>query len=67
MLWNAVQIDRIVGRLRAGHAAGHPNLEYALWNVLMFQVWLENARPGEAHAAPTGVRAPSYAAPEATR
>ena len=33
-----------VARLRADHDAGHPAVEYGLWNVLMFQAWRDATR-----------------------
>ena len=34
------------------HLSGHYNWQYPLWNVLMFQAWLEQSRPWPAGTAP---------------
>lgn len=40
---------KLVGRCWAEHQSGHRNWQYQLWNVLMFQAWLEHRR-SERHA-----------------
>jgi len=35
---------KLVGKCWAEHRSGHRNWQYQLWNVLMFQAWLEHRR-----------------------
>ncbi|MGH9121684.1 MAG: asparagine synthase-related protein, partial [Acidimicrobiales bacterium] len=36
----------VVGRLWAQHLSGRHDRQYALWDVLIFQAWLDAPRPG---------------------
>jgi asparagine synthase (glutamine-hydrolysing) len=50
-----------IRRMWAAHLSGRANMQHQLWDVLMFQSWLEASRHGAAAAMPGGLQAAAAA------